>query len=76
MEQLLELQRIDAHQRGAPIDQFFLRHLDRRAHRGLGRAFAVARLQHEELAALDGELHVLHVAEMFLQPGRDFQQFL
>jgi len=28
MEQLLELQRIDAHQRGALVDQLFFRHLD------------------------------------------------
>ena len=56
------------------IDQLLLRHLDRDTHRGLGRALAVARLQHEELAALDGEFHVLHVAEMLFEPRRDFQQ--
>ena len=72
MEQLLELHRIDAHQRRAPVDQLFVRHLDRGAHRGRGGTFAGARLQHEEPAALDGELHVLHVAEMFFQPARDF----
>ena len=74
MEQLLELHRLDAHQRGASVDQLLVGHLDRDAHRGCRRAFAVARLQHEEAVALDRELHVLHVAEMLFQPSRDFQQ--
>ena len=74
MQQLFELHRIDAHQRGAPVDQFFVRHVDRDAHRGFRRAFAGARLQHEQLAALDRELHVLHVAEMLFEALRDLQQ--
>ena len=74
MEQLFELHRLDAQHRRAAIDELLLRHLDRRADRGLCGAFAVARLEHEELAALDGEFEVLHVAEMALQPRRDFHQ--
>ena len=74
MEQLFELHRLDAQQRGAAIDELFLGHLDRRTNRGLGCAFAVASLKHEEFAALDGEFEVLHVAEMALQPSRDFHQ--
>ena len=38
------------------------------AHRGRRGALAGARLQEIELAALDGELDVLHVAEMPLEP--------
>ena len=38
-------------------------------------AFAVARLEHEELAVLDGELDVLHVLEMFLEGGADLREF-
>ena len=74
MEQLLELHRLDAQQRRAAIDEALLRHLDRRADRGLGRALAGAGLQHVELAALDREFEVLHVAEMPLEPRSHLQQ--
>ena len=43
-------------------DQPLVGHVDGDAHGRLGGALAVAGLQHPELAALDGELHVLHVA--------------
>ena len=39
--------------------------------RGGGGALAVARLQHIQLAVLDGELHVLHVAIVVLKLGGD-----
>ncbi len=56
------------------IDQLFVHHLNRDAHCGLRGALAVAGLQHEELATLNSELHVLHVAEVMLKTARDFQQ--
>jgi len=43
-----------------------------RSHRG---ALAVARLEHEQLTFLHGELDVLHVLEMFFQSLADFQKF-
>ena len=46
--------------------QALIGHLDRDAQRGARGAFAVASLQHPQFAALDSELHVLHVAVMFL----------
>ena len=45
-------------------------------HRGARGALAVARLQHPELAALDRELDVLHVAVVRLEPLADPQQLL
>ena len=48
-----------------------LRHLDGNPERGLGGALAGARLQHPQLAALDGEFEVLHVAVVLLQPLAD-----
>ena len=62
MQQLIELL---AAPRAAPlpfVDHAFLHHVDRDAHRGRAGALAVARLQHVQLAVLDGELEILHVA--------------
>ena len=49
----------------------FLDHVDGDADFGLRGALAVARLQHPELAVLDGELHVLHVAVVAFEPLSD-----
>ena len=43
-------------------DQPFVNEIERDLDRGLGAAFAAARLKHVQLAALDRELEVLHVA--------------
>ena len=48
----------------------FIHHFARDAHRRVAGALASPRLQHVELAALNGELHVLHVAEVPLQQAR------
>ena len=48
-----------------------LRHLDGDADRRLGGALARACLQHPQLAALDGELEVLHVAVVLFQAVAD-----
>jgi hypothetical protein len=62
VQQLVERGRIDAQHRLLARDQAFLGHVDGDLQRRLGGALAVAGLQHPELAALDGELDVLHVA--------------
>ena len=47
----------------APVDHALLDHVDGDAHRGQAGALAGAGLEHVELAVLDRELHVLHVAD-------------
>ena len=41
---------------------------------GLSGTLAVTSLQHEQLAVLDGELHILHVAEVVLQAAGDLDE--
>ena len=48
-------------------DQLLIGELDRDPQRRLGGALAGARLQHPQLALLDGEFEVLHVAVMLLE---------
>src|SRR3974390_1193910 len=67
MQQLVERNRIDAQDRFFLRDEFFGGKFDRDAQRGFRRALAVARLQHPQLALLDGELEVLHVAVVPLE---------
>ena len=55
-------------------DQLLGGHLDGDLQRRLGGALARARLQHPELAALDGEFEILHVAIVLLQPIRDIDE--
>ena len=58
-------------QHGFPArDQMFVGHVDRGPHFRLSRALGIARLQHPQLAALNGELDVLHVAIVLLQALR------
>ena len=52
-------------------DQLLPHHVDRDLDRRRRRALGSPGLEHVELAALDGELHVLHVAVVLLQPLRD-----
>ena len=56
-------------------DQTFARQFDRDLERGLGGALAGPRLQHPQLALLDGEFEVLHVAVMLFQRAVDARQF-
>ena len=51
-------------------------HVDRHAQRGPPGALAHPGLEHPELALLDGELGVAHVAVVALEPGEDPQQLL
>ena len=66
-QQLVELLRIDAHERLLRRDRARLAHVDGDADRREPSALAVARLQHEEAASLDCELEVLHVAQLALE---------
>ena len=50
------------------VDQALVDHVDRDPERRLRRALADPGLQHPELAALDGELDVAHVAVVPLEP--------
>src|ERR1017187_8751021 len=67
-EELLDLQRIDALDRLVPGDELLLHHVPGHLHRGACGPFRRARLEHEELAALDRELEVLRVAIVLLEP--------
>ena len=76
MQQLVERHRLDPRHRLFPGDQLLVGKLDRDAQRGLRGALAVPRLQHPELALLDGELHVLHVAVVLFERAVDAGQLL
>ena len=71
MQQLVEGCRIDASDRLRFRDQPLACEVDRDAQRRLAGALAVAGLQHPELAGLDRELHVLHVAVVALEDAVD-----
>ena len=74
-QHLVELVGRDAADGRLPVDQFLLLHFDGEADGGQAGAFAVAGLEHEDLAVFDGELEVLHVVEMLLQGLADCLQF-
>ena len=57
-------------------DHALVDQIDSDLQRGGGGALAVAGLEHVELAALDGELHVLHVAVVVFQRLRDVHKLL
>ena len=69
--QLGELLAGDAEDRLVHLDQALVDHVHGDAERRLGRALADAGLEHPELAALDGELDVAHVAVVALEPRHD-----
>ena len=73
-QELRQVARGDALDRGLLVDQLLLDHLDGDADGGLRGALAGAGLQHEELAVLDGELDVLHVLVVLLELGADLHQ--
>ena len=76
MEKRIEVARLD-HEHGLLFGAHTLVHeVAGDLERGLGRALAVAGLEHEELLVLDGELHVLHVAVVRLELGADVLELL
>ena len=74
-EQLVELVGRVAQDGGFPVDELFLDHVHGELEGGEGGALAVAGLEHEDLAVLDGELEVLHVLEVLLERRADVVQF-
>ena len=68
VQQLVDLRRLHARHRLAAVDQPLVHHLHRDAHRGRRRTLAGACLQQVQRAILHGELDILHVAVMPLQP--------
>ena len=68
--------RFDSHHGFAIVDQPLGNHVHGKLDSSRAGALSVARLEHEQLAFLDGELEVLHVAVVLLQPIRDRPQFL
>ena len=74
MQQLIERGWIDAQDGFVLCDQTFAGHIDGDLQRRFRSAFAVARLQHVELTAFDGELDVLHVAIMGFELFVDVDQ--
>ena len=76
MQQLVERSRIDPRHRVLPGDQAFIGEFDGDAQRRLGGALAAAGLQHPQLALLDRELHVLHVAVVLLEQRVDPRQLI
>ena len=67
VQQLIELLRIDAQNGFLLVDETFSHHFDGDAYRGRTRALAVAGLQHEQLAVLNGELEILNIAIVLLE---------
>ncbi len=60
---------------GFPVNEALFDHVHGELEGGHGSAFAVACLEHEELAVLDGELEVLNVLEVFFEDAAHFFQF-
>ena len=76
MEKRIEIARLDHENRLLLRAHAFVDKVARNLERSLRRALAVARLEHEELAVLDGELHVLHVAVVLLELFTHFGELL
>ena len=67
VQELVELRGIDTAHGLFACDQAFLDHFDSDAQGGGGGALAHACLEHPELALLDGELDIAHIAVMILE---------
>ena len=75
-QEIIELIWFHAKNRFLLTDQLLLHHLNSHSHGSASSALAVARLQHVELPFLDGELKILHIAIVFLQPCSDFAKLV
>ena len=76
VQELVELSGIDALERLFLRDEALVHHVDGDLEGGGGGALAHAGLQHEELALLDGELDVHHVAIVVLKDDEDVLELL
>ena len=75
-QEVVELVGLDAVNGFFLRDELFLDHVDGHANGGQAGALAVAGLQHIELAILDGELEVLHIAIVLFHLAGDVAQLL
>ena len=73
-QQLVELVGGVAQHCGFPVDELLLEHVHGELQCSGGGTLAVAGLEHEQLAFLDGELDVLHVLEVLFQDRADLHQ--
>jgi hypothetical protein len=71
VQQLVELRSGHALHRLLGLDELLLHHVHGHAHGSGAVAFPDAALEHEEAAALDRELDVLHVAVVVLEAPLD-----
>ena len=76
VQQLVELRRVDPHDRLFARDQALARHRHRGLQRGGSRALRRARLQEEQLLVLDRELDVLHVAVVLFETTHRLEQLV
>lgn len=76
VEKLVERCRIDTSESGGAINAVLHHQVHRDLHRRGGAALATARLQHEQLAILDGKLQVEHVGIVIFESRRDLAEFL
>ena len=76
MQKLIKLRRLYAHQSLILLDQSFVDHVDRDLDRRCGGPLAGAGLQQIELAFLNREFEILHVAIMLFQPLGDLFKLL
>ena len=76
MEELIQVVGRDARYCLLLRNEPLVHHVAGDAHRGVTRALGSAGLEHVEIAALDGELHVLHIAEVSLEGSGHPLQFL
>mmetsp|Transcript_33123 Transcript_33123/g.38543 ORF Transcript_33123/g.38543 Transcript_33123/m.38543 type:complete len:414 (+) Transcript_33123:1074-2315(+) len=74
VHEVVNLVGIEAHDSLLLGNETFLHHVDCALHGSEGSALGVTALQHPEAAVLDGELNVLHVAEVLLQRGTNIAQ--
>ncbi len=75
-QEVVELVGLDAEDGFFLRDEAFADHVDGDADGGQAGALAIAGLQHVELAILDGELEVLHVAVVLFQAPGDVAELL
>ena len=76
VQQGVQLLGLDAQNSGLFVDNALVDQVAGDLQSSLGGALAVTGLQHEELAILDGELHVLHILVVVLEAGSDLNELI
>ena len=76
VQQGVQLLGLDAQNSGLFVDNALVDQVAGNLQSGLGGTLAVTGLQHEELAILDGELHVLHILVVVLEAGCDLNELI